>query len=127
MTREPTPELMSGQDLYYQLLVEIERHASTSQRALALHLGVSVGKLNYCLKAVIQRGWVKANNFQRADNKWAYTYLLTPYGASAKMKLARAFLASKEREFEALQREIAALRHELSKETAFENRTETAP
>lgn len=118
---------MSGQDLYYQLLVEIERHASTSQRALALHLGVSVGKLNYCLKAVIQRGWVKANNFQRADNKWAYTYLLTPYGASAKMKLARAFLASKEREFEALQREIAALRHELSKETAFENRTETAP
>ncbi len=61
-----------------------------------------------------RKGWVKANNFRRSDNKWAYTYLLTPSGASAKLRLARAFLERKEREFEHLQQEIAVLRTEVS-------------
>lgn len=110
---DPTPP---QHDLDYQLLVRIEEDASTSQRALAERMGISVGKVNYCLKAVIQRGWVKANNFRRADNKWAYTYLLTPSGASAKMRMARAFLERKEREFEALRSEIAALRRAVDTE-----------
>ncbi len=61
----------------------------------------------------IERGWVKVNNFRRSDNKWGYAYLLTPSGASAKLSLARSFLARKENEFDQLQNEIAALREEL--------------
>lgn len=105
-------------ELDYVLLQQIAEQNDTSQRALARRLGVSVGKINYCLRAVIDKGWVKANNFRRADNKLAYMYLLTPSGAHAKMRLARAFLARKEQEFEQLQREIDNLRHEVSRADA---------
>jgi EPS-associated MarR family transcriptional regulator len=107
-------------DLDYELLRQIEEQKHTNQRALAERMGVSVGKVNYCLKAVVERGWVKVNNFRRADNKWAYAYLLTPSGASAKMRLARAFLERKEREFEQLQQEISALRQEIRSEQPTE-------
>lgn len=100
-------------DIDYELLRQIDGQKNTNQRALAQRMGMSVGKLNYCIKAVIDRGWVKVNNFRRADNKWAYAYLLTPSGASAKMRLARAFLERKEHEFEQLQQEISALRKEI--------------
>lgn len=96
-----------------ELLRQLDHEEGLNQRALAARLGVSVGKLNYCLKAVIARGWVKVNNFRRADNKWAYAYLLTPTGAAARLKLARAFLEQREREFERLQQEIVALRQEV--------------
>jgi len=100
-------------DIDYELLRQIDEQKNTNQRALAERMGMSVGKVNYCIKAVIDKGWVKVNNFRRADNKWAYAYLLTPSGASAKMRLARAFLERKEREFEQLQLEISALRKEI--------------
>ncbi len=103
----------ADRDFDYQLLRQIAEHRSTNQRDLAQRMGVSVGKINYCLRAVIDRGWVKANNFRRADKKWGYAYLLTPKGASAKVRLARAFLDRKEEEFEQLQREIHALREEI--------------
>lgn len=108
---------MQGDDLNYELLCKIEELESTSQRDLAERLGVSVGKVNFCLRAIIDKGWVKVNNFKRADNKWAYTYLLTPSGALAQMKLARNFLDRKEREFELLQAEIFALRARIGKRT----------
>ncbi|ALV08484.1 MarR family EPS-associated transcriptional regulator [Roseateles depolymerans] len=108
------PRSAATNDLDYALLQQIEDHTEISQRALAQGLGVSVGKINYCLRAVIDRGWVKVNNFRRADNKIAYMYLLTPSGAMAKLRLARDFLAQKEAQFEQLQREIAILRSELS-------------
>jgi len=101
-------------ELDLELLRHIEGKQVANQRVLAASLGVSVGKINYCLRAVIDRGWVKVNNFRRADNKWAYSYLLTPSGAAAKLRLAKAFLESKEREFEQLQNEIANLRRELA-------------
>lgn len=103
-------------DLEYQLLRQIGNQENTSQRALAERMGISVGKVNYCLKAVVERGWVKVNNFRRADQKLAYAYLLTPAGASAKLRLTRAFLARKEREFERLQTEIAELRRKVGSE-----------
>ena len=62
---------------------------------------------------LVDKGWIKANNLRRSDNKLAYAYLLTPRGASAKLQLAHDFLARKEHEFDRLQREIAALRSEL--------------
>lgn len=101
-------------ELDYALLRHLEVATDSSQRALAKRLGVSVGKINYCMRAVVDRGWVKVNNFRRADNKLAYAYLLTPRGVAAKMRLARVFLTIKEQEFERLQREIDALRQEVS-------------
>ena len=100
-------------ELDYALLRQLETRTDNNQRELARRLGVSVGKVNFCMRAVIDRGWVKVNNFRRADNKLAYAYLLTPSGVSAKMRLARTFLAIKEKEFEDLQREIDVLRHEV--------------
>ena len=100
-------------DMDYELLRQLKHEPAASQRNLAAQLGVSVGKVNYCLRALVDKGWVKANNFRRSDNKLAYAYLLTPRGASAKVRLAQAFLARKEQEFERLQHEIVALRHEL--------------
>jgi MarR family transcriptional regulator, temperature-dependent positive regulator of motility len=97
----------------YALLRQLAEKQDTNQRALAGRLNISVGKLNFCLQAVIARGWVKVSNFKRADNKWAYAYLLTPAGASAKVQLTKAFLERKEREFESLQREINELRSEI--------------
>lgn len=104
-------------DLDYALLSEIAEQESTSQRVLADRLGVSVGKVNYCLRAVVDRGWVKVNNFRRSDNKWGYAYLLTPSGVSAKLGLAKAFLERKELEFEQLQIQIASLRQEVQLST----------
>jgi MarR family transcriptional regulator, temperature-dependent positive regulator of motility len=105
---------MPENDLDYELLRQITDQPTASQRGLAARLGVSVGKVNYCLRALVDKGWVKANNFRRSDNKLAYAYLLTPRGASAKVRLAQAFLARKEQEFERLQHEITALRVELN-------------
>lgn len=108
-------------DLHFELLRELGHRGDSNQRDLAQRLGVSVGKINYCLRGLIERGWVKVNNLRRSDNKLAYAYLLTPSGALAKMKLARAFLERKEREFEFLQAEISALRRELNEVQAIDS------
>lgn len=109
---------MARDDVDLELLRELALQPSASQRSLAQRLGISVGKLNYCLRALVQRGWVKANNFRRSDNKLAYAYYLTPQGLSAKMKLTSSFLQRKEAEFELLQTQIAALRVELKRDPA---------
>ena len=103
-------------DIDYELLRQLGGSESTNQRDLAQRLGVSVGKVNYCLRAVVDRGWVKVNNFRRADNKWAYAYLLTPSGVSAKLQLTRKFLERKELEFTKLQEDISRLRIEVSRD-----------
>ena len=107
---------MPENDLDYEILRQITDQPTASQRGLAARLGVSVGKVNYCLRALVDKGWVKANNFRRSDNKWAYAYMLTSRGASAKLRLAHDFLARKELEFERLQGEIATLRRELKEQ-----------
>ena len=104
---------MPGNKLDYELLQQIATQSSASQRGLAVRLGVSVGKVNYCLRALVDKGWIKASNFRRSDNKLAYAYLLTSTGVSAKLQLTKDFLARKEQEFEQLQADISALRLEL--------------
>jgi EPS-associated MarR family transcriptional regulator len=111
---------MQTDDLDYKLLSQIAGQQNANQRDLACRLGISVGKVNYCLRAVVDKGWVKVNNFRRSDNKWGYAYLLTPSGVSAKVRLASAFLDRKEREFEKLQGEIANLRSELLRSVSGE-------
>jgi EPS-associated MarR family transcriptional regulator len=82
---------------------------------MAEALGVSVGGLNYCLKALIQKGFLKVNNFCQSKNKFGYVYLLTPAGASEKARLTASFLQRKMQEYEAIKAEIGA----LSKEASF--------
>ena len=94
-----------------RLLVE---HPEYSQRQLARELGVSLGKTHYLLKALFQKGWVKAQNFSRSDNKLRYAYVLTPSGVRERVKLTRSFLARKEREYVELKTQISVLRKELA-------------
>ena len=83
-----------------------------SQRELASSLGMSLGKANYCLRALIRKGFVKAENYRNSSNKLAYFYLLTPTGIAAKADLTRQFLARKVREYEELRLEIERLQKE---------------
>ena len=110
-------------DLDFELLRKIEELNNTNQRDLAERLGVSVGKVKICLRAVVHEGWVKVNDFKRADNQLAYAYLLTPSGASAKVSLAREFLQRKEAEFEALRQVIDQMDVELKALRIARNKT----
>ena len=83
------------------------------QRELAHRLGLSLGKTNYCLRALIDKGWIKVNNFRNSQNKLAYAYVLTPQGMSAKAAVTAAFLRRKQEEFSSLEREIEELRAEV--------------
>ncbi len=83
-----------------------------SQRTIASSLGVSLGKANYCIRALIAKGFVKVENYRNSPNKLGYAYMLTPSGIAAKAELTRYFLASKMREYEALRREIDQLKRE---------------
>jgi EPS-associated MarR family transcriptional regulator len=85
-----------------------------SQRELSVALGLSLGKTHYVLHALLDKGLVKASNFRRSDNKLAYAYVLTPSGLRERLRLTRAFLVRKEREFLALEQSIADLRGELA-------------
>lgn len=98
---------------HFRILRLIEERPEISQRELARILGVSLGKSHYLLRALLDKGLVKMDNFRRHDNKLAYIYMLTPSGISAKLNLTREFLAHKEKEYLALNGEIAQLRREL--------------
>lgn len=99
-------------EITYKLLKSIEEDPSQSQRELSKSLGISLGKLNYCLKALIDKGLVKANNFRRNENKSDYLYLLTPKGVDEKARVTMRFLQRKMHEYELLKKEIAALQQE---------------
>jgi len=83
-----------------------------SQRKVASSLGVSLGKAHYCLRALIAKGFVKAENYRKSRNKLGYLYLLTPSGVAAKAELTRHFLARKVSEYEALRLQIEGLERE---------------
>lgn len=100
-------------EITYKLLKSIEEDPSQSQRALSRSLGISLGKLNYCLKALMEKGLVKANNFQQSDNKSDYLYLLTPNGLDEKTRVTVRFLKRKMTEYESLEKEIAELQKEV--------------
>ncbi len=96
-----------------RILKIVEAEPEISQRQLAEHLGVSLGKANYLVKALLDKGHIKAGNFLRAENKLKYAYLLTPEGLKAKLQLTRSYLARKEQEYVAMKDEIEAMRTEL--------------
>lgn len=92
----------------------LEKAPEQSQRKLSERCGVSLGSIHYCLNALIEKGYVKAQNFKNAQNKLAYAYILTPAGISLKKELTIAFLRRKQEEYEALQQEIKALEEDLA-------------
>jgi EPS-associated MarR family transcriptional regulator len=104
--------IMLTEEYRYKILKRLEAEPEVSQRELAKELGISLGKVNYCLKALIGTGLVKVNNFHNSQNKKAYMYLLTPSGMEEKAHITVRFLKSKIAEYEALDREIKALQQE---------------
>ena len=102
-----------SEEIHLQVLRIIESNPEITQRELAESLGVSLGKTNYCLKALIDKGWLKANNFKNSNNKLAYAYVLTPTGIEEKANITVLFLKRKLWEFEALKEEIEQLRREV--------------
>lgn len=97
----------------YRLLKLLETQPELSQRELARIMGVSLGKANYCLRALVEKGFIKARNFQASKNKRAYAYFLTPKGIEEKARVTARFLKRKMLEYEKLKLEIKVLKHEI--------------
>lgn len=95
----------------------LQDNPDLTQRELAEKLGVSVGGLNYCLKALMEKGWIKMHNFSQSKNKFGYAYILTPQGLGEKARLTSSFLRRKMQEYEALKAEIETLKAEVGPET----------
>lgn len=102
-----------SEDIRYRLLTYLAEHPDASQRDLAAMLGVSVGKVNYCIRALIRKGLVKMRNFRKSKNKLAYGYVLTPKGIEEKVKVTGDFLRHKMAEYELIAKEIERLTNEL--------------
>ena len=100
------------QEIHLKVLRHLENDPEITQRELAKKLGISLGKANYCLKALIDKGLIKAGNFKNSNNKSAYIYLLTPKGIEEKSRITIHFLKRKIEEYEQLQVEIDQLRRE---------------
>ena len=98
---------------HLKILKHIQSNPHISQRKLAIELGVSVGKINYCVQALITRGLVKAGNFKRSASKISYLYLLTPAGIEEKTRLTSSFLKRKIIEHEKITNEIAQLKRDM--------------
>jgi len=110
----PTPpQDPSEQQLALSVLRLMSERPDMTQRQLAESLGVSLGKTNFIVRAVLSRGWVKAENFRRSNNKLGYIYVLTPQGIAQRVRLTQTFIARKEQEYELLRGEIDRLRTEM--------------
>ncbi len=106
------PALSVPDSSLLSVLRALNERPDLTQRELARELGMSLGKANYCLRALLSKGMVKAQNFRHSENKRGYAYLLTPEGLAAKAALTRQFLALKRKEYDALRLEIEQLQAE---------------
>ena len=102
------------EDTNFRVMRLLEENPDLTQRELAARLGISVGGLNYCLKALMQKGMVKMKNFAHSKNKFGYVYMLTPIGMAEKAAITQRFLRRKLEEYESLKAEINALKKDLS-------------
>jgi EPS-associated MarR family transcriptional regulator len=103
---------VASEEIHYKLMRLLQANPQLSQRDAARELGISLGKVNYCLRALMAKGWIKAANFKNSQNKAAYMYLLTPRGLEQKAVLTLQFLNVKLREYEALRTEIEQIQRE---------------
>lgn len=103
------------EDTYFRVMRILQENPDLNQRELAEKLGISVGGLNYCLKALIEKGWVKMKNFVNSKNKFGYVYVLTPAGIAEKAAITHGFLQRKIVEYELLKAEIDIIKAEVQK------------
>ena len=102
------------EDTYFRVMRLLQDNPDLTQREIAELLGMSTSGLNYCLKALIDKGWVKVHNFSQSKNKFGYIYVLTPQGLREKLKLTSRFLIRKLNEYDSLKIEIESLQTEIS-------------
>lgn len=107
---------MTSEETKYRIIKLIEERPEVTQRQLAQALGISLGKANYCLRALIDKGQVKARNFRNNRDKRPYFYYLTPKGIEQKAILTARFLKIKMKEYEALKQEIEQLKYEVDRQ-----------
>lgn len=101
------------EDTYFRIMRLVDEQPDISQRELAEKVGISLGALNYCLKALMDKGFVKLENFQNSKHKFKYAYILTPSGIAEKVSITSRFLKRKLQEYEALKAEIDVLKAEV--------------
>ena len=106
---------MNKKDIHLDLLRKLEANPEYTQRELSQEMGVSLGKINYCMQKLIEKGWIKLTNFSNNPNKVSYIYLLTPKGIEQKTRLTFSFLALKLEEYEMLKKEISKLKQDAAK------------
>ena len=112
---------MLDETTHYGLLKTLAENPDLSQRDLAKRLGISLGKVNFCLNALVAKGSLKINNFRNNENKLAYAYLLTPRGVEEKARITVNFLKHKMQEYELLKKEIAELTLEAKQKGLLES------
>lgn len=100
-------------DAHYQVMHILQKNPQLTQREISHELGLSLGKLNYCLRALANKGWIKFVNFTESKTKHRYVYLLTPQGVKKKAQMTKGFLNRKIKEYEALRIEIDILKSEI--------------
>jgi EPS-associated MarR family transcriptional regulator len=122
MAKKPPEPPAHSQQL--ELMRLLDEQPAASQREISSRLGLSLGKANYLVRALLDKGLVKMQNFRRSDNKMAYAYYLTPRGAAERVRLTRAFLARKEIEFELLKTEIQSLQSQVEADSKPSTRNE---
>ena len=98
---------------HYHILRLLQDSPNLSQREIAAEVKISIGAVNYCLRALVEKGWIKVNNFRASDNRLRYAYVLTPRGIYEKSRLTSAFLQRKLVEYERIKSEIRRLEAEM--------------
>jgi EPS-associated MarR family transcriptional regulator len=128
-TPMPARQTLIQEDTSYRILRILQANPEINQRDLARHLGMSLGGLNYCLRALMDKGYVKLDNFQNSKHRFKYVYLLTPAGLAQKVAMTGRFLKRKMDEYEALRAEIETLKAEVGagETAAAEGRADAQP
>ncbi|WP_373089342.1 MarR family EPS-associated transcriptional regulator [Sneathiella sp.] len=107
-----TSDISKYEALKFSVMRIVEANPNVTQRELNQELGISLGRVNYCLNALTEIGFIKVENFKASSTKWRYAYILTPSGIAEKAALTGKFLARKLREYDALKAEIGAIQKE---------------
>ena len=109
---------VADDEVQYRVMRLIAANPEMSQRDVARELGISLGKVNFCVRALVSKGWIKASNFKNSQNKAAYPYVLTPRGLQGKASLTVEYLKERMAEYEALKVEIEEMRREAESNRA---------
>jgi EPS-associated MarR family transcriptional regulator len=106
---------LNNKEIHLDLLRKLEEDPNLTQRQLSKEMGVSLGKINYCMQKLIEKGWIKLSSFSKNANKSNYKYLLTPKGIDQKTRMTFTFLKIKMNEYEMLKKEIKKLEEDAAK------------